>query len=182
MGGKDMGKHLGLQAAKETGPITFSCVKGDPDELVKGAEFSDLVKGFEMSTIMPMIMFNFQGRVEAIVTEHPLLIPVSFVVMFTLRVIMLALEYFQALKVPTDGVIEFPEVRMKGVLLKAGKEMTPQEYEMDFVKKEAGETIVGGIVAVVMMQYYEMPVLIAIWIVRALFKFMESHLFMTKVL
>merc|ERR1712039_594056 len=81
-----------------------------------------------------------------------------------------------------DGVIEFPEVRMKGVLLKPGKEMTPQEYEMDFVKKEAGETIVGGIVAVVMMQYYEMPVLIAIWIVRALFKFLESHFFMTTVL
>merc|ERR1712039_812015 len=59
--GKDMGKHLGLQAAKETGPITLSCIKGDPEELAKGAEFSDLVKGFEMSTIMPMIMFNFQG-------------------------------------------------------------------------------------------------------------------------
>merc|ERR1712039_1123964 len=97
--GKDMGKHLGLQAAKETGPITFSCIKGDPEELAKGAEFSDLAKGFEMSTVMPMIMFNFQGRVEAIVAEHPLLVPVLFVFVFTIRAIVLVLEYFQAQKV-----------------------------------------------------------------------------------
>lgn len=180
--GKEMSKHLGRQAAKETGPITFTCVKGDPDDLAKGMELKDLAKGFQMSTIMPVIMFNFQGRVEAIVAEHPLLVPVLFVLVFTLRVIVLILEYFQAQKVPTEGLIEFPEVKLMGVALKPAKKFTPLEYEMDQVKTEAGEIICGGIVAAAMMYYYETPLLISIWVVRTVFKFFESHFFMVTIL
>merc|ERR1712217_773716 len=96
---------------------------------------------------------------------------------------MLVFEYIQTQKVTTEGLIEFPEVKMMGVPLKPAKKFTPREYEMDQFRTEAGEVVFCGIVAAALMYYYyETPLLISIWVMRTVFKFFESRFFRVNVL
>lgn len=184
---EDMKIHLGLEAAKETGPIKFVIMKGCADDVPlpkpETPKLSEVLGSFELSNFAPLLVMSYKGKLDALDEAHQMAVVIIFFTIIAVRSAILLRELFMIQSVPANGVIDIDPVVWFGKEVVPSSQANPRAYDMSLWKDFAKELLLGGFV-VFMMYYYNYGgiAFMAMHSIRICLKTFESPLFKVHIL